>query len=124
MVCCRFLLTCTLIAVPLWTVTGQDQPGARESQANLLPAGAVARLGSVRWRHDDVVWFAAFLPDGKAVISVGADRAIRIWEFPSGKELRAISVAPDLQDGLDPKLLALAKALCRVIRECLILWPH
>ena len=110
MVCCRFLLTFTLITVSVLTAAGQGQPGARELQGDSLPTGAVARLGFVRWRHDDVVAFAAFLPDGKSVISVGADRAIRIWEFPSGKELRAISVAPDVKDGKDAKSVFIVPA--------------
>src|SRR5581483_549578 len=55
-----------------------------------LPASAVARLGTVRWRHAGLTTFAAFLPDGKAVLSAGADNTIRIWEYPSGKELRRV----------------------------------
>jgi RNA polymerase sigma factor (sigma-70 family) len=53
-----------------------------------LPPGAVARLGTTRWRHDDTVAHALFLPDGKTVISAGLDNTIRVWDFPSGKELR------------------------------------
>ncbi len=55
-----------------------------------LPTGAVARLGSLRWRHDNAVDFAAFLPDGKAVVTTSADCIIRFWEHPSGKEIRRI----------------------------------
>jgi RNA polymerase sigma factor (sigma-70 family) len=52
-----------------------------------IPSGAVARLGTIRWRHGGGVGFAAFMPDGKRVLSVGNDRAIHLWEYPSGKEL-------------------------------------
>jgi RNA polymerase sigma factor (sigma-70 family) len=61
---------------------------------DLLPADAVARLGTLRWRHDDVAHFVAFLPDGKAVVSVAKDRFIRVWDYPSGKELRRFGPGP------------------------------
>jgi RNA polymerase sigma factor (sigma-70 family) len=52
-----------------------------------LPAGAVVRLGQDRWLHDISADFAAFLPDGKSVLTVCEDGSSRVWEFPSGKEL-------------------------------------
>src|SRR5262249_42574804 len=36
-----------------------------------------------------------FLPDGKAVLSAGTDFTIRVWEYPSGKELRRITSPVD-----------------------------
>ena len=69
----------------------QDPAGDR------LPSGAVARLGTTNWRHATVVRFAGFLPDGKAVVTAD-DETIRVWEFPSGKEIRRI----DLPFAADP----------------------
>jgi RNA polymerase sigma factor (sigma-70 family) len=57
-----------------------------------LPDGAAGRLGTVRWRHAGLTTFAAFLPDGQSVLSTGMDNTIRTWEYPSGKELRRISL--------------------------------
>jgi RNA polymerase sigma factor (sigma-70 family) len=51
-----------------------------------LPAGAVARLGQDRWLHQTAE-LAAFLPDGKRVVTVSYDMTVRFWEFPSGKEI-------------------------------------
>src|SRR5262249_6554267 len=55
-----------------------------------LPAGALARMGTVRWRHGDSVFFVAYLPDGKQLISASQDGTIRVWELASGKELRRL----------------------------------
>jgi WD40 repeat protein len=68
---------------------GEQKPAAgKDVYGDPLPEGAVARMGTIRWRHSTTVSFAAFLPDGKSVLSVTDDRTIRVWEFPSGKELR------------------------------------
>src|SRR5262249_8377082 len=53
-----------------------------------LPDGAAGRLGTLRWRHAGLTTFAAFPPDGKTVLPAGTDMTIRVWESPSGKELR------------------------------------
>jgi WD40 repeat protein len=71
------------------SVSAQGDPApAKDQHGDPLPKGAIARFGTTRWRHGGSVGYVAFLPDGKHVISVGDDRAIRVWEFPSGKEIR------------------------------------
>ncbi|HYV39749.1 MAG TPA: WD40 repeat domain-containing protein [Gemmataceae bacterium] len=70
------------------------QPPAKDQHGDKLPAGAIARLGTLRWRHDGIIHFAAFLPDGKSIISVGEDQKARIWDFPSGIEMRQIDLVP------------------------------
>jgi WD40 repeat protein len=91
----RFLLACLVLCPPLLAADGQSPPQAKDLQGDALPPFAALRLGTVRWRHDDTIGFAAFLPDGKSVISVAGDRTIRVWEFPSGKELRRITLYGD-----------------------------
>ena len=59
-----------------------------------LPPGAIGRVGTVRWRHGGIVEFAAFLPDGKTVLTSSADQTVRLWEFPSGKEIRRLAEIP------------------------------
>jgi RNA polymerase sigma factor (sigma-70 family) len=56
-----------------------------------LPAGAVARMGQDRWLHDALARFAAFTPD-KKIVTVSVDGTIRVWDFPSGKEIRRIAL--------------------------------
>jgi WD40 repeat protein len=72
----------------------KDPRPAVDLRGNPLPEGAVARMGQDRWLHQDA-HFAAFLPDGKRVITVSADQSIRVWEFPSGKEVRRIAEPKD-----------------------------
>jgi WD40 repeat protein len=92
---------CLIFSATALAAAGQTPTPAKDLNGDPLPPFATARLGTVRWRHDDVVRFAAFLPDGKRVISVADDQTIRVWEFPSGKELRRVSVAaPQLSETL------------------------
>jgi hypothetical protein len=55
--------------------------------------------------HTDHVYCAAFVPDGKRMVSCGRDTTIRLWELETGKELRryeghkdavwSVAVSPD-----------------------------
>jgi WD40 repeat protein len=68
-----------------------DQPkaaGRADLYGDPLPAGALARLGTLRWRHGSNVTHVAFLPDGKAVLTVSQDGIVRVWDLETGKELR------------------------------------
>jgi WD40 repeat protein len=87
----RLLLVGLALSSALLAVASQPEPG-KDLVGDPLPQSAISRLGTVRWRHPDLVRFAAFLPDGKRIVSVGDDQMIRVWEFPSGKELRRIPV--------------------------------
>jgi WD40 repeat protein len=80
-----------------FSVLAGTTPGevGKDAQGDPLPEGALVRIGSTRWRHARPVQFAAFLPDGKSVLSVSDDRVVHVWEFPSGKELRRLETPPD-----------------------------
>jgi WD40 repeat protein len=53
-----------------------------------LPAGAVARLGTVRLRHGDQVNTVAFSPDGRTIASGARDGSLALWDAGTGAEVR------------------------------------
>ncbi len=67
----------------VWT-----EPGRTDLHGDLLPAGAVARLGTVRWRHGAPVRAVAFSPSGKVVAAIDADGGIRLWGRAGGERRR------------------------------------
>src|SRR5262245_45534204 len=79
--------------------------GGADLHGDPLPPAAVARLGWVRLRHADTACTVAFTPDGKTLVSGGADRVIRVWDAVTGKEkgrltghkeeVRSLAVAVD-----------------------------
>jgi WD40 repeat protein len=70
-----------------------------------LPIGAIARLGTVRYRHPGWHKRVAFLPDNETFITGTEDNSIRVWnartgsllhEFDfEGRRLKAFCLAPD-----------------------------
>src|SRR5262249_62112588 len=55
-----------------------------------LPPGAVARLGTVRFRHQGFVASIAFSPDGKLIASGDGYDLIRLWDTATGREVRKL----------------------------------
>ncbi len=79
-----------------------------------LPPGAIARMGTMRFRHIDTVISVAYSPDGKIIASGQRNRGpIILWDAATGKELRRIEEEPGVLGGFafspDGKQLALAK---------------
>jgi RNA polymerase sigma factor (sigma-70 family) len=65
----------------------QQRPGPRtDLYGDVLPEGAVARLGTLRFNHGDGLSNLLFTPDGKTIISFGGEM-LRFWDAASGKEL-------------------------------------
>lgn len=77
-----------------------------------LPTGALARVGTVRFRHGSVVTSLAYSKDGKTIVTASWDTTVRMWDAASGRELRAFSVsqAPVLAAVLSPDGKTLASA--------------
>ncbi len=79
-----------------------------DSYGDLLPEGALARLGTVRLRLGGMVTAAALTADGKAIVAAGQDRIVQLFRTTDGREIRqfragartpnffdAVALAPD-----------------------------
>jgi RNA polymerase sigma factor (sigma-70 family) len=73
---------------------GEAPPERADVPGERLPAGALARMGTTQLRHGDAVYFAAYTPDGKALLTAGKDRTVRLWDLATGKEIRRFDWDP------------------------------
>ena len=53
-----------------------------------LPAGALVRLGTTRFRHDGRLLAVAYVADGKDLVPPSDDQTVRRWDAATGKELQ------------------------------------
>ncbi len=89
----RTLLVYSALLLALGAASGQqEQPAAKDLYGDPLPPGTIARLGTVRLRHDTAIVFAAFLPGCKSILSVSQDGVLCVWDFPTGEQLRRVEM--------------------------------
>jgi WD40 repeat protein len=88
----------------------EPPPDQRQDAAvNPLPTGALARLGSTRWRTLGQVSILEFSADGKSLLSGGYVRGIQLFDVATGKEMRRFLAHPAgvswVQFGADGKTI-------------------
>src|SRR5438270_10528986 len=81
------LAACAALAAVAQLPAADEQPRT-DLYGDPLPQGALARLGTTRWRHATPVTYTAFAADGKALLTASQDSLIRLWDMSSGKEIR------------------------------------
>lgn len=93
-----FALLTAAVGIPAFTAlvptASSKEPAKKEllrtdRYGDPLPDGAVMRLGTARFSQASPRSLI-FSPDGKFLISAGADKLIRIWDSDTGKELRSL----------------------------------
>jgi WD40 repeat protein len=83
----QFLPSFTLLL--LAAVVRAEPPARTDAQGDPLPAGALARLGTTRFRDGNNLNQVALAPDGKT-ITVSGPQSLRILDLATGKELRTL----------------------------------
>lgn len=73
----------------------------RDRWGDPLPAHAIARLGSLRFRHPYHFFTVLASPDGRQILTLGDEGQLRCWEVPSGKLVHEITLR-----GVTTRLLA------------------
>jgi WD40 repeat protein len=65
---------------------GKDAETNQDCFGDLLPPGAVARLGTLRFRHGEDIHRMTFSPDGRLLATAGASlKQVRVWDVATGK---------------------------------------
>src|SRR5262249_1179724 len=79
-------MTSRVLIAPTFLLLAALAP-AEPPEAVPLPPGAVARFGTTKLRHADRPLCVVFSPDGKRVLSGGADGAVRAWDVATGEQM-------------------------------------
>src|SRR5262249_48801702 len=76
----------------------RPKPARVDRQGDPLPKGALARLGTLRFRHRAPVTFVGFSHDSRVLLSAGKDNLLRAWDPTTGRELwrREVDVRRDV----------------------------
>jgi WD40 repeat protein len=86
----KWLTTLPLLLVISLCGLGQGPTGF-DAQGDALPPGSLARLGSLRFRHDAPITCQAISHDSR-LIATGGGRSVRVWEAATGRQKFALTM--------------------------------
>ena len=89
----RLLPTLVLLLAP---AVRAEPPARTDAHCDPLPAGALVRLGTMRFRDGNIVTAIALAPDGKA-LAVAGNQGVRLLDLATGKEFRALKTTGVVQ---------------------------
>jgi WD40 repeat protein len=114
--CCVGLLLVLTYRVPAW---GAPAPTGKivgtDAYGDLLPVGALSRLGTERLVHAGANKLLAFSPDGTMLASAAQGGSVCLWRTDSGKELRRFQTT-GMHDS--PSALAFSPDNMRIVLGC------
>ncbi len=67
-------------------VKAKGEKPSVDANGNPLPEGAVARLGSISWRHGSSIINSAQSPDGKLLATV-SNNSVVVWDLATGRRV-------------------------------------
>jgi WD40 repeat protein len=108
-----------LAAIALTSIGGEAAQAQSKADPNgdPLPAGALARLGTQRWRQGEAVAYVAYAADN-TLLTAGIDGVMRIWDCGTGKEVRRFhmtaALAPAMIRGANPAVMSTGRRLTNV----------
>jgi RNA polymerase sigma factor (sigma-70 family) len=80
-----------------------QRPAARaDRHGDPLPPRALARLGTVRWRHGTRARALTFAAGGKELVTAGPDGQVCVWDLATGRELRRLGKRAEPGPGEEP----------------------
>ncbi len=112
----HLILLAGLLVVPALSAGGR--PGGKAQAAERqpttdrygdpLPEGAIARLGTMRFRHPGWLRTVAYAPDGKTLVSTAENDSLCLWNADDGRLLRRFDKSPSQAAAYSPdgKVLA------------------
>jgi WD40 repeat protein len=86
------------VALAVTSAVRGGEPSRTDQYGDPLPDGAVARMGTARFRAGPYLSGFAFSPDGKTIVTASMGGTLTVWEAATGKPLRRIDT--DLEGAL------------------------
>src|SRR5579883_1577019 len=97
-------------------------PPRVDANGDPLPAGALMRLGTSRFRHGDQIYSVAVSPDGKWIATGNSRRneaSVAVWEATTGRRIHLWADQAHVVRGLafspDSKRIAVANGYGKVV---------